>query len=208
MVVFASISPHPPVLLPNVGTPDKKDQVKSTIQNLNALGNTLKKKAPDEIIISSPHTDWGYNVPLYFLAPDFQGKIHKYLTGSEEPYFHFEEGKKIYHSTIKNQKTDTALIASGDLSHRLMDGGPDDFHPEGPVYDKELIDSLKYCDIKHILNLTDIYPNAGECGHRSFCYLLGILEAQYEETSKSYSPEILSYEAPFGVGYLVAEFKL
>jgi len=52
--------------------------------------------------------------------------------------------------------------------------------------------------------LDDLYPEAGECGLRSFCFLLGILEA----SGISWQPEILSYEGPFGVGYLVANFKL
>jgi len=49
-----------------------------------------------------------------------------------------------------------------------------------------------------------MYPEAGECGLRSFCFLLGILEA----SGIDWQPEILAYEGPFGVGYLVANFKL
>jgi len=49
-----------------------------------------------------------------------------------------------------------------------------------------------------------MYPEAGECGLRSFSFLLGILE----EAKIDWKAEILSYEAPFGVGYLVANFKL
>jgi len=54
------------------------------------------------------------------------------------------------------------------------------------------------------LKLDELYPEAGECGLRSFCFLLGILEA----SGISWQPEILSYEGPFGVGYLVVNFKL
>ncbi|GAI58233.1 unnamed protein product, partial [marine sediment metagenome] len=50
----------------------------------------------------------------------------------------------------------------------------------------------------------DMFPEAGECGLRSFCFLLGILEA----SGIAWQPEILSYQGPFGVGYLVANFKL
>jgi len=57
---------------------------------------------------------------------------------------------------------------------------------------------------QRILKLDDLYPEAGECGLRSFCFLLGILEAG----GIDWQPEILSYEGPFGVGYLVANFKL
>ena len=46
--------------------------------------------------------------------------------------------------------------------------------------------------LRHIKNL------------RSFSFLLGILK----ESKISWQPEILSYESPFGVGYLVANLKL
>ena len=97
-----------------------------------------------------------------------------------------------------------ALIASGDLSHCLKKEGPYGFHPDGPKFDKALIDALKEKNIEKILKLDETYPDAGECGLRSFCFLLGILE----ESGINYQPEILSCEGPFGVGYLVANFKL
>ena len=43
---------------------------------------------------------------------------------------------------------------------------------------------------------------AGECGLRSFLILLGAL------SKINYQPELLSYEGPFGVGYLVMNFVI
>jgi len=45
-----------------------------------------------------------------------------------------------------------------------------------------------------------LISDAGECGLKSIAILLGILEGI------KYEPQILSYEGPFGVGYLTAEF--
>jgi len=86
----------------------------------------------------------------------------------------------------------------------LKEDGPYGFHPDGPKFDKDLIEALKRKDIEKILKLDNMYSEAGECGLRSFCFLLGILE----DSGLDYQPEILSYEGPFGVGYLVANFKL
>ena len=203
-IIFACISPHPPIILPSVGSEKDRKQVKKTIENLNSLGHKLKESNPDSIIISAPHPDWGFNVPLHFLAQGFKGEIKTYLMGLEEPKFYFEDGKKVYKSKIQNQKSKIAVIASGDLSHCLKEDGPYGFHLEGPKFDKELIESLKKKDVENILKLDNKYPEAGECGLRSFCFLLGILE----ESGINYKPEILSYEGPFGVGYLVANFQL
>lgn len=218
-IVFAAISPHPPIILPSVGSKEDREKVKKTIESLEFLGGKLKKANPGKIIISAPHPDWGFEVPLYFLAPNYTGKIKKYLISSEPPSFYFEEGKKIYKSEILNPKFETnskfqntkyeiALVASGDLSHCLREDGPYGFNPDGPKFDKELIESLKKKDVENILKLDEKYPEAGECGLRSFCFLLGILEAHSTSSGQAYQPEILSYEGPFGVGYLVANFKL
>ncbi len=67
-IVFTAISPHPPIILPSVGSKEDREQVKKTIASLESLGKKLKETDPDSIIISSPHPDWGFNVPLHFLA--------------------------------------------------------------------------------------------------------------------------------------------
>lgn len=202
MIIFACFSPHPPILLPGVGSKKDQEQVKQTIVNLKLLGKKLKRTKLEKIIISSPHDDWGFNVPLYFLTPDFKGGIETYLTGLEEPKFYFKEGKEIYKSKIQNQKSKIALIGSGDLSHRLKSDGPYGLHPDGPKFDQALIKCLEEKEIEGLLRLGEQFPEAGECGLRSFAFILGVL------SNIDYEPEILSYEAPFGVGYLVANFKL
>lgn len=204
-IVFACISPHPPIILPSVGSPEDRAQVKDTIKALEDLGKNLKEANPDSIIISSPHSDWGFEVPLFFLAKDFKGEIQTNLIGLEKPKFYFEQGKKVYQSI--NQKSNSqkvAIITSGDMSHCLKEDGPYGFNPDGPKFDKALIESLKKKNIETILKLDEMYPEAGECGLRSFCFLLGILEA----SGLNWQPEILSYEGPFGVGYSVVSFKI
>ncbi len=201
-IVFVCISPHPPIILPSVGSEKDRKQAEKTIESLYSLGEKLKKSEPDSIIISSPHSDWGFNVPLFFLTKDFKGEIKNYLTELEAPEFYFNEGKRIFQGLDKNKKY--ALIASGDMSHCLKEDGPYGFQTDGPKFDEKLMESLKKKDIETILRLDETYPEAGECGLRSFCFVLGILE----ESKINYQPEILSYEGPWGVGYLVADFKI
>jgi len=198
-IIFASMVPHPPILLPWIGSEKDRLKLKETLEALDILANDLKKSKPDSIIISSPHQDWGFNVPLHFLSKDFKGEIKQYLIGSEPPEFYFEKGKKLYNEFEKNKRY--ALIASGDMSHCLKEEGPYGFHSDGPKYDKAFKDYLVKKDIKKIQNLDKIFPEAGECGLRSFCFLLGILDKE------KWKPKILSYQSPFGVGYLTAKLK-
>lgn len=204
-IIFASISPHPPIILPTVGSREDRKLARKTIESLELLGQKLKELNPDSIVISSPHEDWGFEVPLYFLAQGFRGKIIKYVTGEETPAFHSTEGQKLYREINRSQSAERiALIASGDLSHCLKEDGPYGFHPHGPKFDRDLIEYLKNKKTDRLLKLDEDYPEAGECGLRSICFMLGILK----EAKTDYQTEILSYEGPWGVGYLVANFKL
>jgi aromatic ring-opening dioxygenase LigB subunit len=204
MIVFACFSPHPPLILPTVGSPTDRRKVAQTIKALESLAPQLAKVKPDLIIISSPHADWGFEVPLFFLNPEHKPyPIKAILTDFESPQVHFQRGKEIIKNLPKNKKV--AWIASGDMSHRLKEDGPYGFHPSGPQFDQEFIKLLKSKDIQAILNLNPRFlEEAGECGLRSFSMLLGALEAD----KTNWQPAVLSYEGPFGVGYLVANFKI
>ncbi len=201
MISFACISPHPPIILPGIGSKEEIGQVKNTVDALRKLGGRLKKIGPDLIVISSPHPDWGFEVPLHFLAKGLRSRVETFQTRTDSPREHFNAGKDYYAKELANSKEKTAIIASGDLSHRLKADGPYGLHPDGAKFDKALIDGLKNIDVAAILALDDKYPEAGECGLRSFCFVLGILKT----SQVKWQPEILSYEAPFGVGYLVAK---
>ncbi|MFZ5366593.1 MAG: hypothetical protein ACOZBZ_04965 [Patescibacteria group bacterium] len=229
MMVFACISPHPPIILPSVGSEEDRKKVKKTITSLEKLGKQLAKVKPDCLVISSPHPDWGINVPLYFLSSKLkmkneklQFKIQNYsypnyklpitnfyptvypvLTTLDSPRQHFDWGKRIIKSLPRAKRG--AWIASGDMSHCLKEDGPYGFNPAGPVFDKKFMELLKKKDIPGILNLdSELVEGAGECGLRSFCMLLGALEA----SRITWEPKILSYEYPFGVGYLVADIRI
>ena len=204
MLVFACISPHPPLILPTVVSSTDREEVKSTIKSLESLAPKLAAVKPEIIIISSPHPDWGFEVPLFFLKPKHQTYILKpILTDFESPQVHFQRGQEIIKNLPQNKKI--TWIASGDMSHCLKENGPYGFHPSGSQFDQEFIKLLKVKDIQGILNLPEkLTKEAGECGLRSFCLLLGALQ----ESKKQWQTEILSYEGPFGVGYLVANFKL
>lgn len=204
MLVFACLVPHPPLILPTVGSAADRAKVKKTIAAMKKLGQKLAQTKPDCLLITSPHPDWGFNVPLHFLTQDIRGiEVKAHLTDSESPQVHFKRGQEL----IKNlgHVKRLAWVASGDMSHRLKEDGPYGLHPSGKKFDQKFIQLLKKKDVGGILNLDPkLTQDAGECGLRSFCQLLGALA----KSRIDWQPEVLSYEVPFGVGYLVVNFKL
>ena len=156
----------------------------------------------DSIGKSSYKLDHGVMVPMHFLHRAIEGVPLVPLTFSMLPLeTHFAFGKAIGRAAELSQKS-VAFVASGDLSHRLIPEAPAGYHPMGKIFDEKLVKALSCLDIEAILNMDkELIEQAGECGLRSFVTLLGALDGL------KIKPEILSYEGPFGVGYLVASFE-
>ncbi|NTW04812.1 MAG: AmmeMemoRadiSam system protein A [Peptococcaceae bacterium] len=146
--------------------------------------------------------DHGLTVPLHFISQSGVSLplviIYMGFLSYEELYFFGMAVRDAVEATGKR----AAVIASGDLSHRLTQGAPAGYNPRGEEFDRELIGLLKTEDVSGILDFDrELVDAAGECGLRPIVMLLGILDGSEIDF------DILSYEGPFGVGYLVAAIK-
>ncbi len=95
------------------------------------------------------------------------------------------------------------FVASGDLSHKLLESGPYGFSEDGPRFDHQVTEAMKTGDFLKFLEFSEPFcESAAECGLRSFQIMAGGLDGL------SVSPELLSYEGTFGVGYAVASFSV
>lgn len=266
-LIFGAITPHPPILVPEVGGRETK-KIKKTTVAMQKLTKKLAEKEPETLIIISPHgliypdrmnvcgveklvgnlaqfgapqvsfkfendlelaekinqegnknsietllyesdqnsyqLDHGILVPLYFLTQKLERPVKllpiAYSFLNREAHFKFGQ---IIQAVASKLSANIALIASGDLSHRLLPSAPAGYSPLGKEFDEKLIQYLKDKNTDAILNFDDDFvEEAGECGLRSILILLGAL------SSLKYEVEVLSYEGPFGVGYGVINFKL
>lgn len=144
--------------------------------------------------------DHGTLVPLYYLAKAIKPKLVQLAFSMMDYQRHYEYGKLIG-GVLRESKEKIAVVASGDLSHRLTPDAPAGYSPRGKEFDEKLIKLLSGKDVKGVVNLDkNLIEEAGECGLRSIIILLGILDGEYEF-------DILSYEWPFGVGYLTAKLR-
>jgi AmmeMemoRadiSam system protein B len=115
---------------------------------------------------------------------------------------HFAFGNAIRKAAERSGKR-VIIIASGDLSHRLIPGAPAGYDPSGKKFDEQLVKAISDGDTPKILNFdSELVEKAGECGLRSIIILMGALEGL------TVKPEVLSYEGPFGVGYMVASLEV
>jgi len=140
--------------------------------------------------------DHGIMVPLNYLE---EAGIKLPLIPISIGFISYEElyqiGQEIAR-TAKDLDYKIAVIASGDLSHRLKKGAPAGYNSEAHIFDEKLIQYFKDKDFQSILNFdSELVEKAGECGLRPIITMLGSLEGLDIEIS------VNSYEGPFGVGY-------
>ncbi|MFA4844886.1 MAG: AmmeMemoRadiSam system protein B [Candidatus Margulisiibacteriota bacterium] len=95
------------------------------------------------------------------------------------------------------------LIASADMSHRLTPDAPSGYSPRGKEFDEKLVELVRNYDVPGILKFDpDLAEEAGQDALWSIAILLGALDGQ------KVKPEVLSYEGPFGVGYMIAGLEV
>ena len=142
-------------------------------------------------------TDQGTTVPLYFLRRAWNGWLPPVVLASPiglTPEQAFEMGRCLADFDDGRR---WALLASGDLSHRLTPDAPAGYAPEdGPAFDAAVEEALRQLSPETLLALgEDCIENAGECGYRSVMAMLGLTKELGGEI------QIFSHEGPFGVGY-------
>jgi MEMO1 family protein len=158
----------------------------------------------DTTFIPEEKIDYGATIPLYHLTRDLIGTklivIYPPAKASLEDILRFG---KLLQKIFKESEKKIAVVASGDLSHKLTDDSPIGVSPRAKEFDHTLIKMLKHKKIAEVLAIEpELSAEAEECALGPIVTLLGILYRV------PYTPKILSYEHPFGIGYLTMEMEL
>ena len=142
--------------------------------------------------------DHGALVPLYYLhKAGFAGQLIHIAVGTLSYEQMYDFGKAVQKAIQQSDKR-VAVIASGDLSHRLTPDAPAGYSPQAAEFDQQVLEAFQAVDIKALLGINrKLIAEAGECGLRPIAFMLGIVHGMNSTSN------ILSYEAPFGVGYAV-----
>jgi AmmeMemoRadiSam system protein A len=176
-----------------VGDPDLAHAI---VNEATAAG--LPIAAREEYPRLDPDLDHGVLVPLSFLDPDERYALIVVSFAFLPAADHAEFGRAIRRAATRLGRR-VALVASGDCSHRLTRDAPAGYSPRGKEFDAQLAALLARSDYAGVAKIDErLREEAGECGWRSFLVLGGFLEGTDAVT------RVLSYEGPWGVGYLTA----
>ena len=178
--------------------------VRLTFPNVLEMVDAVKQAAAAEgaelrLLDLDYPLDHGAMVPLYYLhEAGWRGPIVVIGFTLQSNEKHLSFGRAIASAAGAIDRR-TALVASGDLSHRLVVGGPYEYEATAHLFDEQIVDAIARGDPSGVINIDpELRDRAGECGYRSIVIALGAVGEHLSEQ------QVLSYEGPFGVGYMVA----
>ena len=143
--------------------------------------------------------DRGVTVPSLFLLRTDEVKVVPVsisMLGWDE---HWLFGTAIAHAA-QQVEGETVIVASSNLSHRITPDAPHGFSKLGAEFDELIRDAFARGRLRDLLEVpTQLPREASECGFAPLLVLGGAFDG------RAVQGRVLSYEAPFGIGYLVAE---
>lgn len=144
--------------------------------------------------------DHGSVVPLYFLQEaGWDGPTSVVsLPWTEDPEVFAAFGRAVARAAAAVGGRN-AVVASGDMSHRVLPGAPAGHHPRAVEFDDALTGLIRDGELEEIPALDpELRDLAAE--DAADTSILAAAAAGWDARGH----EVLSYEHPFGVGYLVA----
>jgi MEMO1 family protein len=178
-------------------------QVVVTLPNAATLVNGIIRAAQvrdlQTWVISKQSLDHGALVPLWFLM-DAGWSGPTVVVGLNYP----EDGGltrlgEAIAEAANSLWLRVAVIASGDMSHRLTENAPCGFHPEAHQFD---LNFIRLLELGKYRELENIDPQLREFAAEDVVdsTLIAVSAVGWQATSH----RVLNYEGPFGVGYGVA----
>ena len=173
------------------------------LQLIDTVQRGMRKKNINLFLQSDAQLDHSCGVPLLALTEKIKDIRVVPISSCElNAQTHLDFGNAIKDFLVDSDKR-IAVIASGDLSHALTPDAPLGFRPEGKLFDAAVKTAVENKDPSILISLDEkLVEAAAECGYRPLLMLMGVLQRINVQT------EVISYDAPFGVGHLVARFKI
>lgn len=166
------------------------------LQNLSGAGIPAGSDVP----AAADGLDHGVLVPLWFLSRRMSDFKLVAISQSALPERDILAAGACIAETASRLSRRTCIVASGDMSHRVNRSSPYGMRSEGAKFDEAVCRAFRELDPAAVRSIDpSVREGAGECGYRSIVMLEGAMPKAVTR--------LLSYEAPFGIGYCAAEFK-
>lgn len=153
------------------------------------------------VTLGTTKVDYGVSIPLSFLSQTLERATCCIVSTSGLPITVHRSLGQIFADTLAAGERRAAIIASVELSHRVNATSPAEQSPAGKAYDSAVLQAVRSGDLTPILKLaSDLVAQATVCSQPVLAFVDGVFH------HRRIRPTILSYEAPLGVGEIVAFF--
>jgi AmmeMemoRadiSam system protein A/AmmeMemoRadiSam system protein B len=181
----------------------KAPRAQVSLPNDEALAQAIVTEAGNRDVatwmIHDQSLDHGALVPLWFLAKaGWTGPVLVLSLNYPEAGGLTELGSAIAAAAGASHRR-IAIVASGDMSHRLTRGAPCGFHPQARQFDETFIGHIRDGDYHQVERID---PALRELAAEDA--VDSTLVAAAAVDWKATGHKVLHYEGPFGVGYGVA----
>ena len=261
-ILYGMTSPHPPLLVPQIGGGRIKD-VEKTKKSLEQCCKKVRSLKPDTIIMITPHGETSLTTPHIYTGHVFEGDLSAFgasrvrisrkgdpelglrilkesqaanilTAGIQESFLDHGIMVPLYYlnaagvnvpilpiaisfsplselfkfgniikAAVQASGKNAVIVASADMSHRLTADAPSGYDPNGKIFDEKLVDLVSKNDVTGMIGFDrGLAEQAGQDALGSIAILLGAIDGS------GFKSNVMSYEGPFGVGYMVAEFAL
>ena len=201
----ANVAPELELKFENFGDYSTKSKLAGDMELATLLSENISTDNAPLRLTTEISLDHGSAIPLYLSTsakPDI--KIVPLSCSELNRQAHLDFGRTLQKTLLESQKK-IALIASGELSHRLKKSAPAGYSPKGAKFDNKVIEYASDPEKggEKLVNLDDtLIKDVSECGLRAIIVLLGILQGL------PYESHTLCYQNDFGVGHLTMEMEM
>ena len=119
-ICFGCITPHPPLLIPDVGRGQER-MISATIASMEALAGIIAQKKPETVLIISPHGEYHLDAMGILTFESCTGDMHNW--GSREPRRYFNNDLEMVKSIQKEaQEAGVPVKPIGATGYKLDQG--------------------------------------------------------------------------------------
>lgn len=182
---------------------------RATVAGDPGFAHHLKRRFDSErpstpvVVTSQEILDYGVTIPLFYFLRTLPTLRVIPIGDTLRTY---RQQLRIGHRLrrpIYQEHRRVAVVASANLSHRLNELSPAGVSPKAKAFDRRVLEAIAK---NRPSSLTRFRPETlaevQECGLRPILLLFGILEGT------AITPELLSYEGPFGIGHAAVLLRL
>lgn len=178
-------------------------EVTLELPNATALATTIAERFHENGLatwwVPAQPLDHGAFVPLYFLTRSGWAGPTVVMSLNHPGEGGWRKAGQGIQRAAQVLGTRLAIVASGDMSHRLRPGAPAGYEPRAAKFDQEFVRILRGGRYEA---LTQLDPALQELAAEDV--VDSTLIAAHAASLEDSDHRVLSYEGPFGVGYCVA----